>query len=47
MGNTENRITYLNETFAKMFDYSREELVGKEIAHIYAYDQIPIIRRGT
>ena len=41
MGNTENRITYVNETFAKMFGYSREELVGKEIAFIYSEDQIP------
>jgi len=43
MGNTENRITYVNEAFARMFGYSREELVGKEIAFIYAEDQIPIL----
>ena len=40
MGNAENRITYVNETFARMFGYSREELVGKEIAFIYSEDQI-------
>jgi PAS domain S-box-containing protein len=40
MGNTENRITYVNETFDRMFGYSREELVGKEIAFIYAENQI-------
>jgi PAS domain S-box-containing protein len=43
MGNTENRITYVNEAFARMFGYSREELVGKEIAFIYAEDQIPML----
>ena len=40
MGNSENRITYVNETFARMFGYSREELVGKEVAFIYSEDQI-------
>ena len=46
MGNTESRITYVNETFTKMFGYSREELVGKEIAFIYAGDQIPILEEA-
>jgi len=46
MGNTENRFTYVNETFAKMFDYSREELVGKEIALIYADNQIPALEEA-
>jgi len=46
IGNTENRLTYVNETFAKMFDYSREELVGKEITFIYADDQIPIVEEA-
>lgn len=41
VGNAENRITYVNETFARMFGYSREELVGKEITFIYSEDQIP------
>jgi len=46
MGNNENRLTYLNETFAKMFGYSREELMGKEIAIIYADDQIPALEEA-
>jgi PAS domain S-box-containing protein len=46
MGNNENRFTYANETFAKMFGYSREELVGKEIALIYADDQIPLLEKA-
>ena len=46
MGNTENRITYVNEAFARMFGYSREELVGKEIAFIYAEDQIPMLEEA-
>jgi len=40
MGNLENRITYVNEAFARMFGYSREELIGKEIPSIYSEDQI-------
>ena len=41
MGNLESRITYANDTFVRMFGYSREELIGQEIAFIYAEDQIP------
>jgi PAS domain S-box-containing protein len=41
MGNFEGRITYVNETFVRMFGYSKEELIGKEIASIYPKDQIP------
>ncbi|MCK4730837.1 MAG: PAS domain S-box protein, partial [Methanophagales archaeon] len=41
MGNLKGRITYANETFARMFGHSREELIGKEIAFIYPEDQIP------
>ena len=41
MGNLEGRITYANETFVRMFGYSREELIGQEIAFIYAEDPIP------
>ena len=41
VGNLEFRITYVNDAFAKMFGYSREELIGKEIAFIYSEDQIP------
>jgi PAS domain S-box-containing protein len=46
MANTENRITYVNEAFARTFGYSREELVGKEVAFIYAEDQIPILEEA-
>ena len=41
MGNLEGMITYVNETFIRMFGYSREELIGKEIALIYPEDQLP------
>jgi len=41
MGDLENRITYVNEAFVKMFGYSKTELIGKEIASIYSPDQIP------
>ncbi|MBW2005369.1 MAG: PAS domain S-box protein, partial [Deltaproteobacteria bacterium] len=41
MGNFEGRITYVNETFVRMFGYSKEELMGKEIASIHPKDQIP------
>ncbi|MEA3488378.1 MAG: PAS domain-containing sensor histidine kinase [Euryarchaeota archaeon] len=41
MGDLKGRITYVNETFTKMFGYSREELIGAEIATIYSEDQIP------
>jgi PAS domain S-box-containing protein len=46
MGNTENRITYVNEAFARMFGYSREELVGKEIAFLYADDQLHLLEEA-
>ena len=41
MGNLEGMITYVNETFIRMFGYSREELIGREIPFIYAEDQLP------
>jgi PAS domain S-box-containing protein len=40
MGNLEGMITYVNEAFARMFDYSREELIGKDIASIYTEEMI-------
>lgn len=46
MGDTNGRITYMNETFIKMFGYSREELMGKEIVFIYAEDQIPMLKKA-
>jgi len=41
MGDLEMRVTYVNEAFAKMFGYSREKLIGKEIASLYAKDHMP------
>ncbi len=37
MGDLEHRITYVyvNDAFVRMFGYSREELIGKEISFIY------------
>jgi len=46
MGNPKGRITYANEVFVKMFGYSREELIGKEIAFIYTKDQIPKLQKA-
>ena len=39
MGNLEDRIAYVNEEFARIFGYPRKELIGQEIAFIYAEDQ--------
>jgi len=41
MGDLEMRVTYVNDAFTEMFGYSKEELIGKEIASLYAEDQIP------
>ena len=38
MGDLEGRITYVNDAFVRMFGYSREELIGNEIAFIYSED---------
>ncbi|MCK4224314.1 MAG: response regulator [candidate division Zixibacteria bacterium] len=46
MGDLEGKITYVNETFVRMFGYSREDLIGKEIAFIYAEDQIPKLKEA-
>ena len=46
MGNLEGRITYANEVFCKMFGYTKEELIGKEIALIYAEDQLPKLEKA-
>ena len=40
MGNLEHRIIYVNEAFVRMFGYSREELIGKEIDFIYPEEEI-------
>ena len=41
MGHFDGRIIYVNEAFARMFGYSREELTEKEIPSLYAEDQLP------
>jgi PAS domain S-box-containing protein len=46
MGNLEGMITYVNETFSKMFGYSREELIGKEIVLIYPEGQMPKLEKA-
>jgi len=46
MGNIENRFTYTNEAFAKMYGYACEELVGKEIALIHPDDQLPLLEEA-
>jgi len=39
-GDLEGNITYANEALAKMFGYSKEELIGTEIAFLYAESQL-------
>ena len=46
MGDINSKITYVNKAFTKMFGYSQEELIGKEIAFIYLDDQIPILEKA-
>ena len=46
VGDLEGRITYVNKAFAKMFGYSSEELMGKEIALIYSEDQPPKLEKA-
>ena len=46
VGNLEGRITHVNDAFTRMFGYSREELIGKEIASLYADDQIPKLKEA-
>jgi two-component system NtrC family sensor kinase len=47
VGNLEGRITHVNDAFTRMFGYSREELIGKEIASLYAEDQIPKLEEAV
>ncbi|MCK4243021.1 MAG: PAS domain S-box protein [Dehalococcoidia bacterium] len=47
MGNPEGMITYVNEAFARMFGYSKEELIGKEISFIYPEDEMPKLEEAV
>jgi len=46
VGDLEGRITHVNDAFTRMFGYSREELIGKEIVSLYAEDQIPKLEKA-
>jgi PAS domain S-box-containing protein len=40
MGDVESRFVYVNEAFARMHGYTREEMVGMKAADLYAQDQM-------
>ena len=46
MGDLEGRITYINESFVKIFGYSREDVIGKRIAFLYPEDQLPKLQEA-
>lgn len=46
MGSLNGKITYMNKAFIKMFGYRKKELIGKEIAFIYAKDQIQKLKKA-
>ncbi len=46
MGDLNNKITYVNKAFTRMFGYSKEELIGKDIAFIYSEEQIPKLKEA-
>ena len=46
IGNRDRRIIYVNDAFVRMFGYSREELIGKEIAFIYPEEEIPKLEKA-
>ncbi len=46
MGDLKGRITYVNKAFTTMFGYSKEELIGREIAFIYSEDQMPKLKEA-
>lgn len=46
MGSLNGKITYVNKAFIKMFGYRKKELIGKEIAFIYAKDQIQKLKKA-
>ena len=46
MGDLNGKITYVNKAFVRMFGYSKEELIGKEIAFIWSEDEIPGLKEA-
>lgn len=46
MGNLKGKITYANDAFVRMFEYSREELIGNGITFIYPEDQIQKLKEA-
>ncbi|MCK4328829.1 PAS domain S-box protein [candidate division WOR-3 bacterium] len=46
IGGHNGRITYVNKEFIKMFGYSEEELIGKEITFIYPESEIPKLKKA-
>jgi len=46
MGDLNGKITYVNQAFVRMFGYSKEELIGKDIAFIYSEEQIPKLKEA-
>ncbi|MCD4747120.1 MAG: PAS domain-containing protein [Bacteroidales bacterium] len=43
--NLNNKITYVNKAFTKMFGYSKKELISKKIDFIYQEDQVSILKK--
>ncbi len=44
LGNLMGEITYMNESFIKMFGYSREEITGRKITFLYSQDEQPKVQ---
>ncbi len=40
MGDVESRLLYVNDAFARMHGYTREEMVGMKVSNLHAPDQI-------
>ena len=46
MSDLSGKITYVNNAFGRMFGYSKEELIGKDIAFIWSEEQIPKLQEA-
>jgi len=46
MGDLNGKITYANKAFVRMFGYSKEELIGKDITFIWSKDQLPKLKEA-